>query len=78
MNGSPSRAMVGVLPSLRATVGEVVVRKVERLFCVRFGSARYSVPARHIGRRVEVRVVDGVLEVILLGTVQATHRPVEP
>ena len=37
--------------------------------CIRFGSARYSVPTRHIGRQVEVRVVDGVVQVVLLGAV---------
>ncbi len=47
------------LPSLRARIGKLVVRKVDRLSCVRFGSARYSVPTRHIGRQVEVRVADG-------------------
>jgi transposase len=72
------RDLLRSLPSLRATVGRQVLRKVDRLSCVRFGSARYSVPARHIGRQVEVRVIDGVLEVILLGTVQATHLLVAP
>ena len=32
------------------------LRKVDRLSCVRFGSARYSVPTTHIGRTVELRV----------------------
>ena len=36
--------VMGTLPSLRATIGKLVVRKVDRLSCVRFGSARYSVP----------------------------------
>ena len=43
--------VMGMLPSLRATIGKLVVRKVDRLSCVRFGSARYSVPTLHIGRR---------------------------
>ena len=54
------------------------IRKVDRLSCVRFGSARYSVPTRHIGRQVEVRVVDGQLQVILLGAIIATHALVPP
>jgi len=66
------------LPSLRARIGKLVVRKVDRLSCVRFGSARYSVPTRHIGRQVEVRVADGEVQVILLGAVVATHRLVAP
>ena len=40
--------------SLRARIGKVVMRKVDRLACVRFGSARYSVPRPH---RTPVEVV---------------------
>jgi len=66
------------LPSLRAQIGKLVVRKVDRLSCVRFGSARYSVPTRHIGKQVEVRVSDGEVAVVLLGAVVAAHRLVAP
>jgi hypothetical protein len=66
------------LPSLRAQIGKLTVRKVDRLSCIRFGSARYSVPTRHIGRQVEVRVVDGVVQVVLLGAVIAEHAVVSP
>lgn len=66
------------LPSLRARTGRLVLRKVDRLSCVRFGSARYSVPVRHIGRQVEVRVVDGAVQVVLLGAVIAEHPVVSP
>jgi len=72
------RELLGGLPSLRARIGKLVVRKVDRLSCVRFGSARYSVPTRHIGRQVEVRVADGVVQVILLGAVVAEHVVVSP
>jgi hypothetical protein len=72
------RELLGPLPSLRARIGQLVIRKVDRLSCVRFGSARYSVPTRHIGKQVEVRVADGRLEVILLGAVLAAHRLVAP
>jgi len=72
------RPLLGVLPSLRARIGKLEVRKVDRLGCVRFGSARYSVPIRHIGKHVEVRVADGVLEVVLLGAVVAEHALVAP
>jgi transposase len=44
------------LPSLRAQVERGVARKVDRLSTVRFGSARYSVPARLIGEHVRVSV----------------------
>lgn len=72
------RELLGGLPSLRARIGKLVVRKVDRLSCIRFGSARYSVPTRHIGRQVEVRVADGVVQVVLLGAVVAEHRLVAP
>jgi len=70
--------LLRALPSLRARIGKLVVRKVDRLSCVRFGSARYSVPTRHIGKQVEVRVADGEVQVVLLGAVVATHRLVAP
>jgi len=70
--------LLGELPSLRARIGKLVVRKVDRLSCVRFGSARYSVPTRHIGRQVEVRVADSEVQVVVLGAVVATHRLVAP
>jgi transposase len=72
------RDLLRPLPSLRARIGKLVIRKVDRLSCVRFGSARYSVPTRHIGRQVEVRVADGVIQVVLLGAVIAEHRVVSP
>ena len=53
------RPLLGELPALRARIGKVALRKVDRLSCVRFGSARYSVPTAHIGRTVELRVADG-------------------
>jgi len=72
------RELLGALPSLRARIGKAETRKVDKLSCVRFGSARYSVPIRNIGKQVEVRVTGGALEVILLGAVVATHALVAP
>jgi transposase len=72
------RPLLGALPSLRAHIGKVVQRKVDRLSCVRFGSARYSVPTAHIGRQVELRVADGRLLVVFLGEIIATHHLVAP
>jgi len=70
--------LLGVLPSLRARIGKVVVRKVDRLSCVRFGSARYSVPNVHVGRQVELRVADGRVLVVFLGEIIARHDLVAP
>jgi len=72
------RELMGVLPSLRAQIGKLVVRKVDRLSCVRFGSARYSVPNIHIGRQVELIVQDSAVLVVLLGEIVATHALVAP
>ena len=41
--------LLAPLPCLRPRIGRVTVRKVDRLSCVRIGSARYSVPVRLIG-----------------------------
>ncbi len=70
--------VMGTLPSLRATIGKLVVRKVDRLSCVRFGSARYSVPNIHIGRQVELVAQDGQVLIIFLGEIIATHDLVAP
>ena len=72
------RELMGELPSLRPGIGKVVLRKVDRLSCVRFGSARYSVPNVHIGRQVELRVHDGVVLVVFLGEIIAEHLLVAP
>jgi transposase len=66
------------LPTLRAQIGKIVTRKVDKLSCVRFGSARYSVPNDHIGRDVSLRVKDGVIQVVSLGEIIATHLVVSP
>jgi hypothetical protein len=49
------RELLAPLPSLRARTGRLVVRKVDRLSCVRFASARYSVPVRLMGTQVGYR-----------------------
>jgi transposase len=74
------RELLGPLPSLRPSVGRALTRKVDRLACVRFGSARYSVPVRLIGEQVRVRTDDGRLLVILTadGEVVAEHPLVAP
>ncbi len=65
--------LLGGLPGLRPRIGgPAVFRKVDRLSCVRYGSARYSVPTTAIGTQVEVRVHRGELSV--LTCVEATSR----
>ena len=74
------RELLGSLPSLRAATGRLVTRKVDRLSCVRFASARYSVPVRLIGEQVGLRTDDGRLLVIMTaaGEVAAEHMLVAP
>jgi transposase len=74
------RELLAPLPSLRAGIGRLVTRKVDRLSCVRFGSARYSVPVRLIGEQVGLRTDDGRLLVIVAtaGEVVAEHILVAP
>src|SRR6202035_1119079 len=59
------RELLAPLPSLRASIGRLVTRKVDRLSCVRFGSARYSVPVRLIGTQVGGRTDDRRLLVVV-------------
>ena len=74
------RELLAPLPSLRASIGKMVTRKVDRLSCVRFASARYSVPVRLIGSQVQVRVDDGRLLAVVAATgeVVAEHVLVAP
>ena len=74
------RDLLAPLPSLRASTGRHVIRKVDRLSCVRFGSARYSVPVRLIGTQVGVRAGNGRLLAVVTATgeVVAEHILVAP
>ncbi|MGH8920636.1 MAG: IS21 family transposase, partial [Actinomycetes bacterium] len=67
------RDLFGRLPSLRAVIGKTTLRKVDKLSCIRFASARYSVPLVLIGKTVEVHVADGRLQVVHLGVEMAVH-----
>jgi hypothetical protein len=69
------------LPSLRLELGiKPTIRKVDKLACVRFGSARYSVPCRLIGHQVTVTTTAAMIMIIepVTGEVLAEHRLVAP
>ena len=68
------------LPSLRPSIGRRELRKVDKLSCVRFGSARYSVPNRMLGQQVEILAnVTGVTILVPgSGEVLAEHALVAP
>jgi transposase len=70
--------LLGSLPQLRANTGKVLYRTVDRLSCVRFASARYSVPTENVGKVVQLRVSDGHLTITLLGLTLAEHSLVVP
>ncbi len=66
------------MPALRPCFSRAATRKVDRLSCVRFGSARYSVPTRLIGRAVEVQVLGAEVRVLHFGELVAVHQLVTP
>ena len=74
------RELLAPLPSLRREIGAAVTRKVDRLSCVRFGSARYSVPTRLIGNTVLISVLQNRVQVLepFTGEIVADHALVAP
>jgi transposase len=70
------RELFRPLPSLRLQIGAPsVIRKVDRLSCVRYASARYSVPTRLVGTSVAVVVDHGALCIVepATGVIVAEH-----
>ncbi len=74
------RELLGPLPSLRPALGRMTLRKVDKLSCVRFSSARYSVPTALIGTQVQLLAADGRLTILVPGTgeVVAEHPLMAP
>jgi hypothetical protein len=75
------RELLSELPSLRLEIGpKPISRKVDKLPCVRFGSARYSVPNRLIGTSVLIAVADGRVQILegFTGEIVAEHALVAP
>jgi hypothetical protein len=66
------------LPSLRLASAPTASRKVDALSTVRFGSARYSVPAGFRGQRVDLAVSGTEVTISQRGTTVARHRLVGP
>jgi transposase len=63
------RELLQPLPSLQLRIGAPsVLRKVDRLSCVRYASARYSVPTRLIGTTVAVVLDHGAVCLVEPGT----------
>ena len=72
------RQVLRPLPSLRPALRRGVTRKVDRLATVRFGSARYSVPAELVGNRVEVAAEDARILIFHADEPVAVHPLVAP
>ena len=75
------RALLGPLPSLRPEIGpRPASRKVDKLSCVRFGSARYSVPSQLIGTAVLIAVHGPKIRILepFTGEIVAEHALVAP
>lgn len=75
------RELLSALPSLRLEIGPPpVTRKVDRLSCVRFASARYSVPVRLIATVVTLVHSDGQLVIVdpASGEIVAEHDLAQP
>ena len=75
------RELLAALPGLRLEIGpRPITRKVDKLSCVRFASARYSVPHRLIGATVIVLAGEQRLEVIdpTSGEIVADHALAAP
>jgi hypothetical protein len=75
------RGLLGELPSLRCEAGgKQISRKVDKLSCVRFGSARYSVPTRLIGATVLITVHGTTIRILepFTGETAAEHQLVAP
>jgi transposase len=75
------RELLRPLPSLRLRVGAPsVIRKVDRLSCVRYASARYSVPTRLIGAYVAVVLDHGAVCLLepATGMIVAEHELAAP
>src|SRR5258707_6090108 len=75
------RDLLGPLPSLRLQIGApAVIRKVDRLSCIRYASARYSVPTRLIGASVAVVLDHGAVCIVepATGVIVAEHELAAP
>jgi hypothetical protein len=72
------RGLLRPLPSLRPPLRQGVVRTVDRLATVRFGSARYSVPHALVGARVHVSASEGQVLIAHDGGAVARHALVAP
>ena len=72
------RRVLRPLPSLRPALRRGVVRKVDRLGMVRFGSGRYAVPLDLVGKLVEVQAEGDTVVIRSQVAMVARHTAVAP
>lgn len=77
------RSLLAGLPSLRPVFGPPpITRRVDKLSCIRYGSARYSVPNRLVGQTVTVLVDSQQRRLTVVhpvtGEIQAEHGLLDP
>jgi transposase len=72
------RELLAPLPSLRPRFGRVTLRTVDKLATIRIGGARYSVPKRLRGRKLEVLAGEGRIKVLDGDEIVADHAVVAP
>jgi hypothetical protein len=80
-HGIVEHQLLRPLPSLRLQIGAPsVLRKVDRLSCIRYASARYSVPTRLIGASVAVVLDHGAVCLLetATGMIVAEHELAAP
>lgn len=68
------RELLRPLPSARPRIGQVELRKVDKLSTIRVASVRYSVPSSLVGQRVEAVTYDSHVRIYALdGEMVAEH-----
>jgi len=73
------RDLLSALPLLRPRIGQVEIRKVDKLSTVRVASVRYSVPFMLVGQHVEVVTHDGRVRIYNpVGDIVAQHMQLAP
>ena len=72
------RGLLRPLPSLRPRFGQATLRTVDKLSTIRMGGARYSVPKRFRGYKLEVMAGEGRIKVLDGDELVADHAVVAP
>jgi hypothetical protein len=72
------RGVLRPVPVLRPPLRHGLLRKVDRLGMVRFGSGRYAVPEEYVGQQVEIVAHEDLVVIRHAGTQIVRHVAVGP